>query len=65
MACYGFKRKPTINIVIMCDADRNVVWMSPCYTGRTHDSTILKSTKMFEILNTEAPSCLRGSVIFV
>ena len=50
---------PTINIQIMCDADKNIVYISPCYTGRTHDSTALSSSAVFEHLECDNTPLLR------
>ena len=60
MEFYGYKKRPTINIAIMCDADRNVVWMSNCFTGRTHDSNIMKNSSITYELSKPNPSFLRG-----
>ena len=49
----------TINIQVMCDADRNVVYISPCFTGRTHDSTCLKNSSIYPHLNSSCPFFLK------
>ena len=43
----------------MCDADRNIVYISPCYTGRTHDSTALKKSAIFPHLESANPIFLK------
>lgn len=43
----------------MCDADRNIVYISPCFTGRTHDSTALKSCAIYPQLISPLPCFLK------
>ena len=47
---YNHKKFFSINTMIVCDWNLNIVAINCCYTGRTHDSHVWKSSPLYKAL---------------
>lgn len=62
---YSHKKKHSINTLIVCDWNMNIVHANTCFTGRTHDMTIWKESALYKAIQQCPDEILKRIVIII